>query len=197
MGNTINIESELFTNVKGQKFVLDTNVLYWMFYDKCTYSNETRQRKYQNAVIKLKMYNDIYVSPLCLYELFAVIERNEYNIYTAKHHKDDTFKLKNYREIPAERMSVKAILNITYKNINQFARIMPQAVDKNTVSDLAASFAEHKLDVFDKSLVDFCNSNGIYNIVTDDRDYRTAEDGLTIYTANPQYFMKKQARSGS
>ena len=190
MGNTINIESELFTNVKGQKFALDTNVLYWMFYDKCTYSSATRQRKYQNAVTKLKMYNDIYVSPICLYELFGVIEKNEYSIYVAKNHKDSTFKLKDYRDVLSERNSVKSILDITYKNINQFAQIVSQTTDKKTVSDLASSFATHKLDIFDKSLVDFCNINGINNIITDDKDYRTVADGMNIYTANPRYFMK-------
>lgn len=81
MGYAINIESELYTNVKGQKFALDTNVLYWVFYDKCTYVKEPRLHKYQNAVTKLRLHNDLYVSPLCLYELFSVIERNEYNIY--------------------------------------------------------------------------------------------------------------------
>lgn len=188
MGNAINIESELFTNVKGEKFALDTNVLYWMFYDKCTYSNKTRQKKYQNAVTKLKMHNDIYVSPLCLYELFVVIERNEYNIFIVNHHKNDTFKLKDYRDISDERKSVRSILDITYKNINQFAKIVSQTIDKNAVSNLATSFEEHRLDIFDKSLVDFCYSNRIHNIITDDKDYRTVADELNIYTANQHYF---------
>lgn len=190
MGNTINIESELFTNVRGQKFALDTNVLYWMFYDKCSYSNEKRQRKYQNTVTKLKMNNEIYVSPLCLYELFVIIERNECNLYIAKQHKDNTFKLKDYREVESERESVKAILDITYKNINQFAKIVSQTIDRETVSDLAVTFTQHKLDIFDKSLVDFCTSNGISNIITDDKDYRTASKTLNIYTANQNYFVK-------
>ena len=192
MGNTINIESELFTNVRGQKFALDTNVLYWMFYDKCTYfSSDTRRRKYQNAVTKLKMHNDIYASPLCLYELFAIIEKNEYKIYAAKHRKDNTFKLKDYRDIESERTAVSSILDITYKSIKQFTKIVTQTIDKNAVHDLAASFEQHKLDVFDKSLVDFCNNNGINNIVTDDKDYRTLKDEMNIYTANQHYFVKK------
>lgn len=190
MGNTINIESELFTNVKRQKFALDTNVLYWMFYDKCSYSNEVRQKKYQNTVTKLKMHNEMFVSPLCLYELFVIIEKNEFKIYSAKHHKDETFKLKDYREIISERNSVKDILNITYKNINQFAKIVSQTIDKNTVENLATTFAAHKLDIFDKSLVEFCALNGIENIVTDDKDYRTVGNELNIYTANQHYFDK-------
>lgn len=161
------------------------------FMKKCSYSNEARQRKYQNTVTKLRMYNEIYVSPLCLYELFVIIERNECNIYMAKQHKDDTFKLKDFREIESERASVKAILDITYKNINQFAKIIPQTIDKGTVSGLATTFAEHKLDIFDKSLVDFCTCNGINNIITDDKDYRTVTERLNIYTANQHYFMKK------
>ena len=68
---------------------------------------------------------------------------------------------------------------------------MIQTIDKIAVSDLAASFAQHKLDIFDKSLVDFCNSNGINNIVTDDSDYRTIKDEMNIYTANQRYFMEK------
>lgn len=190
MGNTINIESELFTNIRGQKFALDTNVLYWMFYDKCNYSNEHRQKKYQNAVTKLKLHNDIFVSPLCLYELFVIIEKNEYRIYRLTHHKDDTFKLKDYREIVSERTAVKEILDITYKTIKQFATIIPQTIDKNTVSDLASSFSVHRLDIFDKSLADFCRENGIDSIVTDDKDYRTVANQLNIYTANQHYFMK-------
>lgn len=189
MGDTINIESELFTNVKKQKFALDTNVLYWMFYDKCSYSNETRQRKYQNAVTKLKLYNEIYVSPLCLYELFVIIEKNEYKLYGISHNKDEAFKLKDYREIASERKAVKNILDITYKNINQFAKIVSQTIDKNAVNSLATTFDKHKLDIFDKSLVEFCAQNGINNIVTDDKDYRTAVNDINIYTANQHYFM--------
>lgn len=188
MGNIFNIESELYTNARGQKFALDTNVLYWMFYDKCNYSNEKRQKKYQNAVTKLKLHNDLFVSPLSLYELFVIIEKNEYKIYCSLHHSSDDFKLKDYRDSVTERNSVQKILDITYKTINQFAHIRPQTVHKDSVSDMATSFSAHQLDVFDKALTDFCRENSIANIITDDKDYRTVADQLNIYTANPRCF---------
>lgn len=189
MGKAINIESEIFTNVKHEKFALDTNVLYWMFYDKCSYSNEKRQKKYQNVVTKLKLHNTICVSSLCLYELFVVIEKNEYKLYCDRYGYDkDEFKLKDYRNIDSERRSVREILGITYKNIRQFTDILPQTLDKNAVENITLTFHTHQLDVFDKALADFCIHNKISNIITDDRDYTTALEALNIYTANNKYF---------
>lgn len=190
MGQAINIESELFTNVKGQKFALDTNVLYWMFYDKCSYTNEQRQRKYQNIVTKLKLHNELYVSPLCLYELLVIIEKNEYKIYCAKNQlSTDTFKLKDYRDRQEEREKVKKVLDITYKSIRQFTKIPQQTVDRESVKALIEVFEKNKLDIFDQSLAVFCKSNKIQNIVTDDKDYKTVSDDINIYTANRKYFM--------
>jgi predicted nucleic acid-binding protein len=190
MGQAINIESELFTNVKGQKFALDTNVLYWMFYDKCSYTNERRQRKYQNIVTKLKLHNELYVSPLCLYELLVIIEKNEYKIYCAKNQlSTDAFKLKDYRDKQEEREKVKKVMDITYKSIRQFTTIPQQTVDRESVKALIEVFEKNKLDIFDQSLAVFCKSNKIQNIVTDDKDYKTVSDGINIYTANRKYFM--------
>lgn len=190
MGNVFNIESEIFTKVKGEKFAVDTNVLYWTFYEKSTYSSEKRRKIYPNAVTNLKLHNTIYVSPLCLYELFVIIEKNEYKIYCAEHGKDENFKLKDYREIAQEREKVGKILEITYKNIRNFASILPQNIEKEGIGHLASSFAEDKLDVFDKTLAVFCRENDIKNIITDDRDYRTVVDELNVYTANRNYFRK-------
>jgi predicted nucleic acid-binding protein len=190
MGQAINIESELFTNVKGQKFALDTNVLYWMFYDKCSYTNEQRQRKYQNIVTKLKLHNELYVSPLCLYELLVIIEKNEYKIYCAKNQlSTDAFKLKDYRDKQEEREKVKKVMDITYKSIRQFTTIPQQTVDRESVKALIEVFEKNKLDIFDQSLAVFCKSNKIQNIVTDDKDYKTVSDDINIYTANRKYFM--------
>lgn len=111
----------------------------------------------------------------------------------SKHKIDEDFKLKDYRNIVPERNSVQAILDITYKNIDQFAKIESQTVGKGTVSSLVTSFATHKLDIFDKSLLDFCNSYGIHNIITDDRDYRTVSDEINIYTANRHYFSTEKS----
>jgi predicted nucleic acid-binding protein len=190
MGQAINIESELFTNVKGQKFALDTNVLYWMFYDKCSYTNERRQRKYQNIVTKLKLHNELYVSPLCLYELLVIIEKNEYKIYCAKNQlSTDAFKLKDYRDKQDEREKVKKVMDITYKSIRQFTTIPQQTIDRESVKALIEVFEKNKLDIFDQSLAVFCKSNKIQNIVTDDKDYKTVSDDINIYTANRKYFM--------
>lgn len=188
MGNVFNIESELSTRISGEKFAVDTNVLYWTFYEKSAYSTEVRKKTYPNAVTNLKLHNQIYVSPLCLYELFVIIEKNEYKIYCDQQKKDENFKLKDYREILAEREKVGKILEITYKNIRNFATILPQKIDKERVGDLATSFAKDKLDVFDKTLAVFCRENDIKNIITDDRDYRTVIDELNVYTANRNYF---------
>lgn len=189
MGVAIDIFSELNTNTKGQKFALDTNVLYWMFYDKCTYSNEIRQKKYQGAVVKLKLKNEIFVSPLCLYELFNIIEKNEYRIYCVlKGLSEKDFLLKDFRELKNERRKLRETLELVNKQVVMFAKVPDHIISKHNVKDTVETYENHQMDIFDKELTRFCMANGIRNIVTDDRDYKSVADEINIYTANRKYF---------
>lgn len=189
MGKVINIESQLDTNVRGSKFVLDTNILYWMFYDRCSYSHAPSQKKYSSIVTKLKMYNQLFVSPLSLYELFVIIEKNEYRLYCMENgYSEEEYRLKEYRKIQQERKRLQDTLELTYKQINQFTKILPQNLTKDKVLNTAQNFSTHKLDVFDQTLISFCKENSIHNIITDDGDYATTLDVVNVYTANQRYF---------
>ena len=188
MGTAVNIQSQLATNISRTNFVVDTNVLYWMFYENCNYS-DSYQKCYQEAVVRLKIKNNnLIVSTISLYELFSIIEKNEFNIFKKTHKKDTDFKLKDYRKIPEERRKIKKLLNITYKNISQFTKIMGYDLSNQDVTNLCEDYESHNLDVFDYTLVNFCKQNRISNIITDDRDYRSALNDLNIYTANRNYF---------
>jgi predicted nucleic acid-binding protein len=188
MGIAFNIQNSFTTNISKTIFAVDTNVLYWMFYGNSTYS-DAYQKCYQQAVINLKIKkNDLVVSTISLYELFGVIEKNEYNIYKKSHKKEDDFKLKDYRKLIDERCKVKRILDITYKNIKSFVKIQEFNLTNKDVLELSDDFEKHNLDVFDYALVEFCKINNIKNIITDDRDYRTALNDMNIYTANRSYF---------
>jgi len=185
-----NIASQMNMNISQSKFVVDTNVLYWMFYGNCTYSNEKRQKMYPNALIDLKLKNNsLYTPATCLFELFSIIEKNEYRVYCAQQGLSEKyFKLKDYRNLPEERERVAKVIDITYKNIKSFLKIIEQTITKEQLTNMAEQFGAHVLDVYDRALVDFCVANGIQNIVTDDQDYRSANKQLNIFTANGNYF---------
>lgn len=189
-----NIASQMNMSISQSKFVVDTNVLYWMFYGNCTYSNEKRQKLYPDALINLKLKNNILYTPAtCLFELFSIIEKNEYRLYCAREGiSEEDFKLKDYRKLAEERARVAREIEITYKSIKSFLKITEQTITKEQLANLAEEFGSHVLDVYDRILVDYCVANGIQNIVTDDQDYMSANKQLNIYTANENYFKSSE-----
>lgn len=189
MGRFINITSEFNTNISRSKFALDTNVLYWMFYGNSIYSKKY-QSKYPDVVIKLKSRsNNLFVSTVNICELFNLIERNEYELYKSIHQKDDEFTLKQYRKIEDERKKVQKALGLIYKQIKSFVTIIDQSVSQNILTRFYSEYNLHKLDLYDYSLLDFCEVNKISNIITDDSDFIKA-DKFDIFTANESFFKK-------
>lgn len=188
-----NIESQMHLNVSKTSFAVDTNVLYWMFYGNCSYSNEKRQKIYPGALINLKTKNNVLYTPMtCLFELFSIIEKNEYRLFCVRAGKrEEDFRLKEYREITQERERVAKVLEITYKNIKSFMTITQQVITKEHVTQMVEKFSGNTLDVYDKALVDYCLENGVKNIVTDDKDYLSVNNSLNIFTANSNYFTKE------
>lgn len=184
------IESLICRNISKENFVIDTNVLYWMFYGKCTFSNEKRQKLYPSALVDFKVRNNCFYTPAtCLFELFSIIEKNEYRLFCARENKiEDEFKLKDYRKIREEREQVAKEIEITYKNIKNFIKVTEQTITKEQIQALSEQFSAHVLDVYDRALVDFCTANDFRNIITDDGDYMSADRKINIYTANRSYF---------
>lgn len=188
MGKAINIKSEINLRVSKDIFVLDTNILYWTYYSRCTYS-KGYQKDYAPAIISLKAKeNKLMVLTISLCELSSIIERNEFNIYINTKGYDEYYTIKDYREVSEERKKNREQLELIYKQIKSFAAIEDTEITRQIIEDYYNSFTAYKLDIYDYVLVDYCKKNNIKNIITDDKDFISVLKDVNIYTANGNYF---------
>lgn len=187
MGNVLDIRSQLCSMLRKNIFVLDTNVLYWTFYPKCTYS-QGYQKIYSDKLVLLKRNNTFITLTANIAELFSLIERSEFSLYKDNEKTDDNFTLKDFRQISAERIKLEKMLNLIYNQIKAFTNIRDCMIPASTVEMYAQRFSMHKLDVYDCIMVDFCEKNQIDNIITDDWDFSCALEALNVITANNRYF---------
>lgn len=175
-------------NIKS--LAIDTNVLLWTFYGKISYTQSYQKNFYPSFVAKLienkscKLYTTLY--NIC--ELFNIVEKNEYDLYLESNGlSSDIFSKKQYRELPNERQKVQSALQLIYSQINNCIEIDEFNIDNTFIGEYRDNFIEHKYDVFDFALIEFCNKNKIAFILTDDSDFGVSNkyiNQINIITAN-------------
>lgn len=175
-------------NIKS--LAIDTNILLWTFYGKISYTQSYQKKSYPSFVAKLienkscKLYTTLY--NIC--ELFNIIEKNEYDLYLESNGlSSDIFSKKQYRDLSDERQKVQSALQLIYSQINNCIEIEEFNINNTFIGEYRDNFIEHKYDVFDFALIDFCNKNKIEFILTDDSDFGGNNkyiNQINIITAN-------------
>lgn len=184
--NVYDIRNLDISRIKGETFAIDTNVLYWMHYTRCTETQSGYQLSlYPNFISELLLNNNNLVTTIYnITELLYIIERNEFEIYKINNCDIDcNISRKQFRAITTERLKVKEYLNTVLMQIEQLYDIREFNIEILGVKDFIDKLETHKCDDFDYLIIDYLKARGIYNIVTDDSDY-VYMNSLNIYTAN-------------
>lgn len=170
----------------NRKFFLDTNVLYWYVYPRYGMNQKSIQNRaqpYYNFVDKLVSDgNPIFTSVYNISELLNVIEKNEFDIFSALN-PDFHYERKDYRKDPTERKKLAKLLNTTINNVNNTCNILDFNFTYDALNNFVKTFEGHHCDPFDFVIIKNCIQTGHTNIITDDRDFALM-DGITLYTAN-------------
>ncbi len=185
----ISIEKNLIKfNIRT--LAVDTNILLWTFYGNTTYVQAYQKNIYPTFLEKAierrgcKIYTTIYN----IFELFNVIEKNEYELYIKNHSiKPEELNKKQYRAITEERERLQKAFKLLYSQISQCIEIVEYQINKDILKEYNDNYHKHKYDIFDFALLKFCKDNNIEYVLTDDSDFTSNEEYISdikIMTAN-------------
>lgn len=170
-------------NCSKQTFLLDTNIIYWNFYQRTSQSQTDKKSIYQGFLKKIIGRNKVCVTTLNLLELAKVIECNELKIYRRLHGDID---LKDYRVIATEMEKVKQEIGLIYEQIKSFAIIEECGISKANIETLYESYNELCMDPNDYMLAEFCREKG-YHMVTDDADFKKYINSIDVFSVNGKF----------
>lgn len=163
----------------SKKYMLDTNVLINIYYNQIS---TTQKREYVSfyQYLKEKQAN-ILVSSIQISEFINRCIRFQYDLYKRNNREDSEFKFKNdYRATDDYRQYMEAILDIASDISNSCTCISDNfnLLDKTELYNLGISY-----DFNDKIIAMISKAYGAV-LITDDSDYLSIMNGLTIVTSN-------------
>lgn len=177
---------------KTKVFALDTNILYWMHYSRCSLTGHASYQleDYPNFISELITNGNKLVTTIYnITELLYIIERNEFEIYNLTNPK---ISKKAFRDILKERNDVKIELETVILQIKELYEIKEFSIDILGIDEFTNNFVNHNCDDFDYLIVKNLISNGVNNIISDDSDLVTMEK-ITLYTSNNNTISKAKA----
>ena len=163
--------------------LLDTNALLWAFYPNSTPSVQ-QAPAYSNFIANLINNNiKIFILSCNLSEAIFVAEKIEKKIYNKVN--NCKLGLKQYRNIQSERLNVKATTSLMLNQILAIPqiRIIDCNDDKKQIESFVNNFDSHLLDFYDYKIATYSKNCDI-PIVTDDADFSSYMDDISILTGN-------------
>jgi predicted nucleic acid-binding protein len=181
------VNIKIDTPKKEDKFLLDTNVLYWNFSTLAhSRSLPTHLKPKIYQITKYPKYlekiqyagSSLFYCGLSMAEIAHLIE---------KHQKETNFPTlppKEYRHnYPMQRYLVITEIQNCWSEIEAVADSTDILIDKITTKDALANFENIIVDGYDSFIIESMFKAGINQIITDDGDYITVP-GITVFTAN-------------
>lgn len=173
----IRVDKPLKTDV----FVVDTNVWFWVAYTKAAPLPHQRANYPFYLKSTLTVQATILRFALVQAELFHLIEKTEYEIFSATHLGT---RRKEYRHnYPAERARVVAESRIAWNTVKALTSPLVATVDDSMTDAAMARFLTQALDGYALYLLEVMESTGLRQILTDDGDFCTVPD-IQVFTAN-------------
>jgi hypothetical protein len=186
--NVINIKTD--RPQKDDRFLLDTNVLYWVTYHRSDLTDRAPssvQATQYPAYVKsaLQANSTLYWSSLSIAELTTLIERSEYDIFCKNNQISEKFSLKDYRHgYPKERIDqVLPEIKAAWNSVQGIGKCIDSLVTQDTISQSILDFNNQSVDGYDSLILNALQTSNITQIITDDIDFITVP-GVTIFTAN-------------
>ncbi|KZN15904.1 MULTISPECIES: type II toxin-antitoxin system VapC family toxin [Pseudomonas] len=187
MSKIINIQSS--RPVHTDKYFVDTNVWFWFTYCASKEINtSSKPRRYQiekyPAFIEkaLDAGAKLFHCPLVFSELANVIERTEYDIFTSDK-KNAGVTRKGFRKLEDERKKVIQEIKIAWSSVNSVSTCLNINLNQQTVTPAITHLESAPLDAYDAFYLQVMSSEGITQLISDDRDFTVA--GVDeLYTAS-------------
>lgn len=79
--------------------------------------------------------------------------------------------LKQYRALPAERSAIKKNIERIMLQLKTY-QIYPCSVLERDITSMIQCYDQNLYDPMDYIMVSECKKNGIYNFITDDKDFK-------------------------
>jgi len=170
----------------ADRFLVDTNVWYWMTYTRASQSasapvqyQTSNYPSYMKAALTAGA--QIFQSGLTLAELTHLIEKAEREIYETA---NGQIGAKKYRHnFPNERTRVASQIQAAWGQVTSLAEPLTATIDAQTTTAALNRFLTEKVDGYDLFILESMKSQGIVQVITDDGDFATVP-GIQIFTAN-------------
>ena len=182
------IDLTTYMSINNQKaFFLDTNVLYWYVYPRCGIETEPRTKMqaapYYDFIDNLVVAgNPLYTSVYNITEMLHVIEKREFELYSATH-PEAKWSIKDLRRIPKEREQLKMNLSTTMSNVRNICKILDFNFTYDILNQFISDLEQHHCDTFDYAILKNCIVEKKLNIISDDSDFATMHQ-INLFTAN-------------
>jgi hypothetical protein len=184
---------------KGQAFLIDTNVWFWMCYEAAPdapgVSKSWQSRAYPAILDRVvKSGGRLVWSPFSWSELCHIIERTEWEIAKACG-ATQTKTVKQFRhESMQERERVVGTIQETWAQVTSLAAPMSNiSLNAGTVETANAELSSVMLDGYDLFMAQQLRASELAGIITDDTDFVTFP-GITVFTANSRIVSEARAQ---
>lgn len=170
----------------SDKFLVDTNVWFWMTYSRIgvtSGSNHYQVNDYPHYLNQaLSISSNIFHTQLTLAELTHIIERTEFQIFEQRY--NTGFNQKEFRHTcDSERKTVVAEVNASWASVTSLAQPLNQIISEEIAQHALMRYNTQRVDGYDLFLLEAMSTYGIHQIITDDGDFATVPN-IEVYTSN-------------
>lgn len=167
---------------KDIKFVLDTNIIYFVHSGYYNASNQ-KSKAYSNFIQNLlQQHKTVVVSSLSLQELLFGIENKEYLLYLDRNGiKKEKYSKKDFRKDAGERKRIQRKINTIWNEINNTYTLLDSEITNLHIQQFINLFDSHRYDPIDYILTQNYLPKD-YVIITDDADFQV-DPNVNIITA--------------
>jgi hypothetical protein len=176
-------------------FLVDSNVWFWFAYTKASMQvGYHRTSSYPNYLKQcMSVGATLIKTGLSLSELAHVIEKTEFEIYSANPAIGKISKKEYRHNLLAERANVVAEIESVWNQIDPIGTQMEIRVEELLTRAALARLKKERLDGYDAITTETFLKTPYKNILTDDGDFVTVT-GITVFTANSSVINQARAQ---
>lgn len=179
----------------SDRFLVDTNVWYWLYYPPASSTARSYQVLNYPAYIKkaIKAKSSLHCCALNFAELAHNIEQAEREIHGASI--GQKIKPKAFRHdacFSSQYAKIVTLIADTWADICNVSTLLDLTMDSAFMQSATTLFPSVGLDGYDLFMAEMALHSGISQIITDDGDFATVP-GITLFTANQRVVQDAKA----
>ncbi|MDT2816270.1 hypothetical protein P7H55_00170 [Vagococcus lutrae] len=189
--NIFNIEN--CTISKGDVFLVDTNIWFWLTYQNASSARGYKPEKVQKYTTFMnEVMNQgakLHASLITYTEIMNIVERTEFDVFNNIQQQENKKKIpkKEFRRNSRLRKDTTLIIKNVIEQIDSLteSKDFVQILDYIDIKKLSIGLENSVLDPSDIVNGYLAKENNVINIISDDSDFYSLE-GINLYTANPE-----------